>query len=106
MPSGFQLTLNNCDIYYLSAVNYDSTTADLIFTRVNITQGQGWETNSSFLNPFSLLGSLFTLRPDPTILAEVTIYPGGRGKGFSANFSAHWFYKKGHYLPCGFTPQY
>ncbi len=59
-----------------------------------------------FLTLLFYLGRSLPLRPDPTILAEVTIYPGGRGKGFSANFSAHWFYNKGHYLPCGLIPQY
>jgi hypothetical protein len=33
------LTLHNCEIFYLSAVNYDPATTDLIFIRVNIYPG-------------------------------------------------------------------
>ncbi len=37
------LTQHNCEIYYLSVVNYDPATTDLIFIRVNIHPGPGRE---------------------------------------------------------------
>jgi hypothetical protein len=59
----------------------------------------GWGAFSSFLNLFILSvsyyfvcslciqsGSLFTLQPYPTVLAEVNIYPGGRGKWANGSF--------------------
>jgi hypothetical protein len=45
-----------------------------------------------FFQPIYLSGSLFTLRPYPAILAELTMNPGGRGKGLTANFSTHLFF--------------
>ncbi len=36
MSTGSWLTLHNCEIFYLLAVNYDPATTDLIFIRVNI----------------------------------------------------------------------
>ena len=41
MSSGSWLTLHNCEIFYLLAVNNDPATADLIFIRVNIYPGPG-----------------------------------------------------------------
>jgi len=41
MSSGSWLTLHNCEIFYLLAVNYDPATTDLIFIRVNIYPGPG-----------------------------------------------------------------
>ncbi len=41
MSSGSWLTLHNCEIFYLFAVNYDPATTDLIFIRVNIYPGPG-----------------------------------------------------------------
>jgi hypothetical protein len=41
MSSGSWLTLLNCEIFYLLAVNYDPATTDLIFIRVNIYPGPG-----------------------------------------------------------------
>jgi hypothetical protein len=41
MSSGSWLTLHNCGIFYLLAVNYDPATTDLIFIRVNIYPGPG-----------------------------------------------------------------
>jgi hypothetical protein len=41
MSSGSWLTLHNCEIFYLSAVNYDPATTDLIFIWVNIYPGPG-----------------------------------------------------------------
>ncbi len=41
MSSGSWLTLHNCEIFYLLAVNYDPATIDLIFIRVNIYPGPG-----------------------------------------------------------------
>ncbi len=78
------------------------------------TQGQGRGAHCWFFNPFILSGLLFTLRPYPTILAEVTIYPGGRGEGayrlifLPINFIRVTNYlmtlahniSRGHYLPC------
>jgi hypothetical protein len=79
MSSGSWLTLHNCEIFYLSAVNYDPATTNLIFIRVNIYPGPGEGGSRLIFYLFILSGSLFTLGPYPTILAEVTIYPGGRG---------------------------
>jgi hypothetical protein len=80
MSSGFCLTLHNCMIYYLSAVNYDPVTTALIFIRVNIYPGPGEGGLQLIITPFILSESLFTLQPYPRILAEVTIYPGGGGR--------------------------
>ncbi len=41
MPSRAWLTLHNCKIFYLLAVNYAPSTTDLIFIRVNIYPGPG-----------------------------------------------------------------
>jgi hypothetical protein len=41
MSSGSWLTLHYCDIYYLSAVNYDPVTTDLILIWVSIYPGPG-----------------------------------------------------------------
>ena len=108
MSSGSWLTLHYCDIYYLSAVNYDPVTTDIIFIRVSIYPGTGkgglqlilkpiylpcnlppqyWQRSlftqggwgrvfsGNFPTHLFLSGSLFTLRHQPTILAEVTINP-------------------------------
>ena len=78
------------------------------------TQGQGRGAHSLFFYPFILSGSLFTLQPSPTILAEVTIYPGGQGEGaYRLMFLTIYFIRvtiylamlshnisRGHYLPC------
>ncbi len=56
MSSGSWFHLHYCEIYYLSAVSYDPASIDIIFIRVNITQGLGWGTNRSFLNPFICQG--------------------------------------------------
>jgi hypothetical protein len=67
------LTLHNCEIYYLAAVNCHPAIIDLIFTRVHIYPEPGKGSYSSFLSLFILSGLLFTLLPFPTILAEVNI---------------------------------
>ncbi len=75
------LTLHNCEIHYLSAVNYDPVKTDLIFIRVNIYPGQ------LIFNPFILSGSLFTLRPFPAIQQEATTHTQrGGGRGLTADF--------------------
>jgi hypothetical protein len=61
ISSGSWLTLQNCDIYYLSAVKYDPATTDLIFIRVNIYPGPGE-------------GNL-QLTSEPIYFIRVTIYP-------------------------------
>jgi hypothetical protein len=83
ISSGSWLTLHNCEIFYLLAVNNDPATADLNFIRVNIYPGPGEGGSLLIFYPFILSGSLFTLRPYPTILEEVTIYPGGGGRGLT-----------------------
>jgi hypothetical protein len=57
-------------------VNYQPVITDLIFIRDNIYPGSV-EGGLQFLNPIIFSGSLFTMHPYPTILAEVTIYPWG-----------------------------
>jgi hypothetical protein len=90
MLSGSWLTLHNCEIFYLLAVNYDLATTDLIFIRVNICPGPGEG------------GSLLIFQPIHFI--RVTIYPaflphnisrghylprGTEGEGLQANFPTH-----------------
>ncbi len=114
MSSGSWLTLHNCEIFYLLAVNYDPATTDLIVIRVNIYPWPGEGGSQLIFDPFILSGSLFTLRPYPTILAEVTIHPGWLGEGayrlifLPINFIRVTIYlttlshniSRGHYLPC------
>jgi hypothetical protein len=73
----FHQGLHNCDIYYISAVNYDPAATDLIFIRVNIYPGQGE-------------GDL-QLITEPVYFIRVTIYPAA----FPHNIS------RGHYYPGG-----
>jgi hypothetical protein len=73
ISSGYCLTYN-CGVYYLTAVNNDPATTDLIFMVQYLPRASGWGL-STFLNPLTLAGSLLTLQPYPTILAMVTIYP-------------------------------
>jgi hypothetical protein len=61
MATGSWLTLNNCEVYYLSVLNRDTVT-------------------------IILPGSLFTLWPYPPILEEFPIYPG-LGEGTFCKFS-------------------
>ncbi len=75
MSSGSWLTLHYCDIYYLSAVNYDPATTDLIFIRVNIY-------------PWPGEGGL-QLIFKPVYFIRVTIYPATIPHNIS----------RGHYLP-------
>ncbi len=99
------MTLHNCKIYYLAAVNYDPEITDLIFIRVNIYPGPG-ESGG--------------LTADPVYFIRVTIYPAavprnirrghylprwGGGRRLTANISTYLFYQ-GHFLPRGFIPQY
>jgi hypothetical protein len=75
MSSGSWLTLHYCEIYYLSAVNYDPATTDLIFIRVNIYPGPGE-------------GGL-QLISKPVYFIRVTIYPATIPHNT----------RRGHYLP-------
>ncbi len=59
MSSGSWLTLHYCDIYYLSAVNYDPVTTDLIFIRVSIYPGPGKGGLLLILKPIYFIRSLF-----------------------------------------------
>jgi hypothetical protein len=82
VSSGFWFTLHNCEIYYLSAV----TIILIPLLQTNFHQDQDLHSGraySSFLNKFFLSGSLFTLRPYPIILAEVTIYPAALSHNIS-----------------------
>ncbi len=94
MSSGSWLTLHNCEIFSLLAVNYDPATTDLIYP------GPG-EGGSQLIS-------------EPVHFIRVTIYPAdlpqnisrghyflrwAGGGGFTmANFPNHLFYQ-GHYLP-------
>jgi hypothetical protein len=104
MSSGSWLTLYNCEIFYLLAVNYDPATTDLIFIRVNIYPGPG-EGGSRLISY-------------PVHFIRVTIYPAALphninrghylprgGGGLQANIPNHLFYQ-GHYLPRDIVPQY
>jgi hypothetical protein len=44
------------------------------------------ELKKSLSRPFILSGSLFTAQHYPAILAEITFYSEGRGRGLIANF--------------------
>jgi hypothetical protein len=83
MSTGSWLTLHNCEIFYLLSVYYDPATTDLIFIRVNIYLGPGEGGSLLTFNPFILSGSLFTLRPYPTILAASLFTQGGGGRGLT-----------------------
>jgi hypothetical protein len=98
-----RLSLHNCEIYYLAAVNYYPDTKDLIFIRVNIYPGPG--EGGFMLTCLIYQGHYFILQPYLTALAEVPNYPGGQGELVYCHFSTHLFYQ-GHNLPCGLTPQY
>jgi hypothetical protein len=75
--TGSWLTLHYCELYYLSAVNYDPVTTGLIFIRVSIYPGPGKG------------GLLLILKP--IYFIRVTIYPAT----FPHNIG------RGHYLPWG-----
>jgi hypothetical protein len=77
MSSGSWLTLHNCEIFYLLAVNYDPAISDLIFIRVNIYPGSGERGLQLIFIPIHFI--------------RVTIYPAA----FPHNIS------RGHYLPKG-----
>jgi len=116
MPSGSRLILHDCDIYYLSAVNYDPKR-----NRSNFHQGQyllrsrggghlhvaNFSTCLCFPGHYLLMGLTVQY-----LLAEVIIYPGGQGEEAYCRFSflinffratiypvalLHNFYR-GHYL--------
>jgi hypothetical protein len=76
-------------LYFLSAVNYDPMTTDLIFIMVNIYSGPG-DGGGGVRDNYKLI---YFIRvtiyhcPYPTILAEVTICPGrAKGMVLKANF--------------------
>ncbi len=89
-------------------------TTALIFIMDNIfTQSQG-ELTVNFLSRFFLSVPLFTLWPNPTILAEVTFNPGGQGRVLTVILKTIYFIRatifftlqpyptivnRGHYLP-------
>ncbi len=75
MSSGSWLTLRNCEIFYLLAVNYDPATTDLIFIRVNIYPGPGEGGSQLIFSPIHFI--------------RVTIYPASLPHNIS----------RGHYLP-------
>ncbi len=77
ISSGSWLTLHNCEIFYLLAVNYDPATTDLIFIRVNIYPGLGEGGSQLF---FQLINFI-----------RVTIYPASLPYNIS----------RGHYFPGG-----
>jgi hypothetical protein len=91
MSSGSWLNLHYCDINYLSAVNYDPVTTDLIFIRVSIYPGPGKGGLQLIFKPIYCIRVTIYPATLPTILAEVTIYPGGWGEVFSGNFPTHLF---------------
>jgi hypothetical protein len=67
------LTLHN-----LVSFNYDLAIKDLIFIRVNITQGQGRG---------------LQLISEPVYFIRVTIYPGGGGRRLTATISTYLFFQ-------------
>jgi hypothetical protein len=106
MSSGSWLTLHYSDIYYLSAVNYDSVTTDLIFIRVSIYPGPGkGGFTANFETYLYYQGHYLPCNLPPQYWQRSLFTQGGGGRVFSGNFQPIYFYQ-GHYLPCGPTPQY
>ncbi len=77
MSSGSWLTLHNCMIFNLLAVNYDPATTNLIFIKVNIYPGPGEGGSQPIFLPIHFI--------------RVTIYPVSLPHNIS----------RGHYLPGG-----
>ena len=106
MSSGFWLTLHYCDIYYLSAVNYDPVTTDLIFIRVSIYPGTGKGGLQLILKPIYFIRVTIYPATFPHNISRGHYLPRGvEGGCFLVIFQPIYFYQ-GHYLPCGPSSQY
>jgi hypothetical protein len=73
MLSGSLLTLQNCETYYLAAVNNDPAITDLKF----LPRSRGGRLAANFWARLFNQGHCLPCGLSPQILAEVTIYPGG-----------------------------
>ena len=107
MSSGSWLTLHNCEIFYLLAVNNDPATADLIFIRVNIYPGPGERGSLLIFLPIYFI-RVTTYLPcvlTPQYQKRSLFTQGSGGEDIQANFPTHLFYQ-GHYLPHDIVPQY
>jgi hypothetical protein len=71
MSSGSWLTLHNCEIYYLLAVNYDPAPTYLIFIRVNIYPGPGEGDSQLIYKPMNFI--------------RVTVYPAALSHNISSS---------------------
>ena len=99
MSSGSWLTLHNCEIFSLLAVNYDPATTDLIFIRVNIYPGPGEGGLQLILKPVYFIRVTMYPATIPHNISRGHYLPGGQGGwALQANFPNHLFYQ-GHYLP-------
>jgi hypothetical protein len=106
MSSGSWLTLHFFDIYYLSAVNYDPVTSDLIFIRVSIYPGPGKGGLQLILKPIYFIRVTIYPATFPHNISRGPYLPRRMGGGcFLVIFQPIYFYH-GHYLPCGPSPQY
>ena len=106
ISSGSWLTLHNCDIYYLSAVNYDPAATDVIFIRVNIYPGPGEGDLQLISGPIYFIRVTIYPAALPHNISRGHYLPGGLGGGgILIIFQPINFYQ-GHYLPRHLVPQY
>jgi hypothetical protein len=106
ISSGSWLTLNNCDIYYLSAGNYDPATTDLIFIRVNIYPGPGEGVLQLISEPLYCIRVTIYHAALPYNISRGHYLPRGvGGGGLLLIFQPIYFYQ-GHYLSPHLIPQY
>ena len=104
MSSG--LTLHDCEIFYLLAVNYDPATTNLIFIRVNIYPGPGEGGLQLISEPVYFIRVTIYPAAFPHNISRGHYLPGGvAGGGILLIFQPIYFYQ-GHYLPRHLIPQY
>jgi hypothetical protein len=106
MSSGSWLTLHYCDIYYLSAVNYDPVTTNLIFIRVSIYPGPGKGGLQLILKPIYFIRVTIYPATFPHNIGRGHYLPRGVGGGCFLVISQPIYFYQDHYLPCGLSPQY
>ncbi len=106
MSSGSWLTLHNCEIFYILAVNYDPATTDLIFIRVNIYPGPGEGGSQPISYPIHFIRVTIYPAALPHNISRGHYWPRGvGGGGLQADFPNDLFHQ-GHYLPRDIVPQY
>jgi hypothetical protein len=108
MSSGSWLTLHNCEIYYLSAVNYDPVTTALIFIRVSIYPWPGEGGFQLICQPFYFIRVIINPAALPHNISRGHYLPGQWGEGvYCQIFETIYFIRvTTHYLPCSLSTQY